>query len=165
MSKYFLPHCPNCQKELFEVRQSPHSMLNAEQFDSQKAGDFYCASCKSDKCQTGYLYFWTKDLRNKADDFAGGQGVFPEKVRLTFGPLGGIMLSREDDTPSKTYVAIDSNPDYDADLNSVKMAIDAYGRHSGGANCIDGTVCVCGLDEKRKKVLVSLNRLIKPNHK
>ena len=57
-----LPVCPQCGKPLVRVTQDTDSYLNAEQFDSVKAGDYFCETCKDDSTKTGYKYFWEKDL-------------------------------------------------------------------------------------------------------
>lgn len=52
--------CPRCGKPLEKVTQSPNSMLNAEQFDAARLGDYFCDACP----ETGerYRYFWESDL-------------------------------------------------------------------------------------------------------
>ena len=37
-------------------------MLNSEQFDSVKPGDWYCDSCKGLEAGTGFKYFWESEL-------------------------------------------------------------------------------------------------------
>jgi hypothetical protein len=43
--------CPNCKGSLETVRQS-NGMLNSDQFDSVKCGDYYCDKCRQ--------YWWTR---------------------------------------------------------------------------------------------------------
>lgn len=38
--------CPQCNSVLVKVERQPDSMYNQDQFDSQKAGDYYCKICK-----------------------------------------------------------------------------------------------------------------------
>ena len=58
------PNCPQCGKQLCEVRQGPNSMLNSEQFDAVKAGDWYCTHCPSnDRGNTSYAYFWAREVQ------------------------------------------------------------------------------------------------------
>ena len=80
-------HCPECVKPLNPVLQSSSSMLNSEQFDAGRAGDYYCDKCKGTRASTGFRYFWEHRLRiqdcskcggtntwahpNDADDFGG----------------------------------------------------------------------------------------------
>lgn len=48
--------CPTCKTALKEVVQDSHSLLNSDQFDALKPGDWYCATCAPDE---GYKYkFW-----------------------------------------------------------------------------------------------------------
>lgn len=54
--------CPDCGEKIFKVRQSEDSMLNREQFDAAKAGDWFCVKCTSDVSHTGYKYFWDHEV-------------------------------------------------------------------------------------------------------
>lgn len=66
-----IPVCPGCRKPLHEVRQSSGSMLNSDQFDAVRAGDWYCDACPSNgRGNTAYAYFWNSELRasEKASD-------------------------------------------------------------------------------------------------
>lgn len=55
--------CPGCGNELEEVRQSPVSMLSAEQFDADRLGDWFCRHCPPTAgTGSGVRYFWRKDL-------------------------------------------------------------------------------------------------------
>lgn len=56
------PGCPDCGVKLQKVTQSPNSMLNREQFDAAKVGDWFCEDCTSNVTRTGYKYFWTHEL-------------------------------------------------------------------------------------------------------
>lgn len=57
------PACPGCGKPLQKVKQSPNSMLNAEQFDAVRAGDWFCETCPGNgRAAGGYRYFWDGDL-------------------------------------------------------------------------------------------------------
>jgi hypothetical protein len=59
--------CPKCGKPLTRVRQREPKMLNDEQFDSMKAGDYVCeAGCKGNRGISGLLYFWEHELANKS---------------------------------------------------------------------------------------------------
>ena len=66
------PTCPQCQGPLSKVTYPPGSMLNREQFDSQRAGDFYCTTCPGDEAYTGHKYWWKSDLEpTQASDESG----------------------------------------------------------------------------------------------
>lgn len=52
--------CPQCSASLREVRQSADSMLNAEQFDAAKLGDWFCSNCAPQGER--YRYFWNREL-------------------------------------------------------------------------------------------------------
>ena len=65
------PICPECQAPLRQVFRPSDSMLNEEQFDAVKAGDYFCESCKGDRARSGYRYFWNRELANAAYQPAG----------------------------------------------------------------------------------------------
>jgi hypothetical protein len=54
--------CPICGTELKEVRYPGGSYLNRDQWESSRAGDYYCTKCVSDVARSGYLYWWRKEL-------------------------------------------------------------------------------------------------------
>ncbi len=56
--------CPQCGCALRAVTRDPGSPLNEEQFDSVRAGDWYCITCKGTEAATGYKYWWDRDLQN-----------------------------------------------------------------------------------------------------
>ena len=70
------PKCPQCGGRLWPVRKPSESMLNDDQdalakalralvdkvFDSIRAGDWYCEKCPGKESNTGYKYFWDKEL-------------------------------------------------------------------------------------------------------
>jgi len=54
--------CPQCGTDLLEVKQS-NGMLNDEQFDAVKAGDWYCTKCPSnDRGKTTLCYWWQREV-------------------------------------------------------------------------------------------------------
>jgi hypothetical protein len=54
--------CPKCGKELVEITYPFNSMLNEEQFDAVKAGDYYCEKCQASTLPNGCSYFWESEL-------------------------------------------------------------------------------------------------------
>lgn len=57
------PACPDCRKPLAKVTRSRSSMLNDDQFDAIRAGDWYCATCPTNnRGNTPYRYFWDREL-------------------------------------------------------------------------------------------------------
>lgn len=56
-----VPYCKGCNHPLQTVRQSPNSMLNCEQFDAARLGDWFCEDCKA-MPGTKYRYFWDSDF-------------------------------------------------------------------------------------------------------
>lgn len=54
--------CPQCGGRLEAVTYPSDSMLNRDQFDSVRAGDWYCTSCKGVEARSGYKYWWNSDL-------------------------------------------------------------------------------------------------------
>ena len=57
-----MEQCPKCNGPLKEVTYQSNSMLNRDQFDAVRAGDFYCTSCKGSESSSGYKYFWLREL-------------------------------------------------------------------------------------------------------
>jgi len=55
--------CPCCNLELQEVIQPENSFLNEYQWESIKAGDYYCINCKPDIEGMKYKYFWKKEIK------------------------------------------------------------------------------------------------------
>lgn len=66
-----MSNCPCCKQPLQKVKQSSNSMLNAEQFDSIKAGDWYCTTCPSNgRGNSSFCYYWQHEVEywsNKAN--------------------------------------------------------------------------------------------------
>jgi hypothetical protein len=56
------PICPDCKGPLQQVTCQSFSYLNPDQFDSVKAGDYYCTECKGKRGNTGYRYYWKSEL-------------------------------------------------------------------------------------------------------
>lgn len=55
--------CPQCGHALKPVTYHGGAMaLNREQWESVRAGDWYCEKCKSDASKTGYKYYWNHEL-------------------------------------------------------------------------------------------------------
>lgn len=55
--------CPKCRGPVIRVRQSANSPLNRDQFDSCKAGDFYCEACPDNgRGNSGLCYWWEREL-------------------------------------------------------------------------------------------------------
>lgn len=73
-----LPICPDCGKPLEKVRYRG-GYLNEDQFDSIRAGDWYCTSCKGDRSATGYRYFWDRELRAAAPSGDADTRTQPKK--------------------------------------------------------------------------------------
>jgi hypothetical protein len=55
-------NCPDCTELLEKVYYPSNSMLNEEQFNSVRAGDYYCRNCKGNRGNTGFRYFWESEL-------------------------------------------------------------------------------------------------------
>lgn len=53
--------CPQCGGHLEEVTNRG-GMLNDEQFDSMRAGDYYCSHCVGTEAKSGYKYWWKSFL-------------------------------------------------------------------------------------------------------
>ena len=57
--------CPKCDTPLLKVKQKSGSPLNADQFDSIKAGDWYCTECPGNGrgVQEDVAYFWEREVK------------------------------------------------------------------------------------------------------
>jgi hypothetical protein len=64
------PACPHCARPLQEVRYEG-GYLNEDQFDSIRAGDWFCEQCPG--WPKRYRYFWNRDLAPLVTESAGGQ--------------------------------------------------------------------------------------------
>lgn len=62
------PNCPTCKAPLHVVRQSPHSMLNAEQFDAVKPGVWFCDRCNDPESHTGRKYWWNRQITESGQE-------------------------------------------------------------------------------------------------
>lgn len=64
MVKYMIKEisCPNCGGNLKVVCNYFGSMLNDEQFDAIKSGDYYCDYCHGNRGHSGFRYFWEKEI-------------------------------------------------------------------------------------------------------
>lgn len=57
--------CPACSGELTAIVNN--GLLNDDQFDSIKAGDFYCRSCPANgRGHLNYCYWWSSELKSEA---------------------------------------------------------------------------------------------------
>jgi hypothetical protein len=55
--------CPQCKGELKEVTNNS-LFMNKDQFDAEKAGDFYCERCPgNDRGKQPRCYWWTSEVR------------------------------------------------------------------------------------------------------
>jgi len=50
--------CPQCGNKLEEINYPSNSFLNKEQWNSQRAGDYFCPECPKSK----FPYYWKKEL-------------------------------------------------------------------------------------------------------
>lgn len=63
------PECPTCGVPLHRVRRESGSMLNADQFDSVKAGDWFCDTCPNNgRGSPDFCYWWDSELKAAADE-------------------------------------------------------------------------------------------------
>lgn len=61
--KYKSPKCPQCGGVLYKVCRGSGSYLNDEQFESCRAGDYYCDKCPSNgRGNTDACYWWNREL-------------------------------------------------------------------------------------------------------
>lgn len=65
MSETVQAKCPACRGEL--TRVVGNGMLNDDQFDSIKAGDWYCRACpENGRGKMNYCYWWSSELNKEA---------------------------------------------------------------------------------------------------
>ena len=57
-------YCPNCGGILKPVVKD-RDWMNDDQFDSVKAGDYYCTACKGERAVSGHRYYWKRELLEK----------------------------------------------------------------------------------------------------
>jgi len=61
------PNCPDCGTKLEKVVYDSSYLLNFDQWDSIKAGDYYCpGECKGDRGKSGLRYFWERALTDSS---------------------------------------------------------------------------------------------------
>lgn len=84
--------CPQCSRPLYRVTRDPDSPLNEDQFDSVRAGDWYCTSCRGTEARTGYKYFWVRELKQQkiacARCAALSSAPAPKRCLITGNPCG-----------------------------------------------------------------------------
>lgn len=56
------PKCPNCGYALEKVTYPSGSMLNRDQFDATRAGDWYCGCHNNNRGNRPYAYFWDREV-------------------------------------------------------------------------------------------------------
>jgi hypothetical protein len=56
------PKCPKCDELLTKVRYPSGSMLNEEQFDATRAGDWFCKCHNNGRSRTAGAYFWDSEV-------------------------------------------------------------------------------------------------------
>lgn len=55
--------CPKCKTPLQVVKQTGGMMLNHDQFDAIKAGDYVCETCPDNgRGKSGKCYWWKHEL-------------------------------------------------------------------------------------------------------
>jgi hypothetical protein len=53
--------CPQCGMALFTV-ENTGGVLNDDQFDSVRAGDYYCVTYRGTESKSGHKYWWKREL-------------------------------------------------------------------------------------------------------
>lgn len=55
--------CPQCGGPLVRVRQSSGSVWSGDQFDANRAGDYFCEKCPDNqRGKSGLCYWWDREL-------------------------------------------------------------------------------------------------------
>ena len=62
------PKCPKCGEFLTKVRYPSGSMLNEEQFDATRAGDWFCTCHNNGRSRTAGAYFWNSEVLQSQPD-------------------------------------------------------------------------------------------------
>jgi hypothetical protein len=68
------PTCPDCARPLQKVRYEG-GYLNEDQFDSIRAGDWFCEKCPKLDPPKRYRYFWNRDIAARSPDREAGSGT------------------------------------------------------------------------------------------
>lgn len=93
--------CPMCGAQLDKVRNHAGSMLNDDQFDSVKAGDWCCMTCPSNnRGRSGYAYFWDKEVKHCLPE-----GMFVG-VKHADGKIRVAQITAEDTEEMDTEVVL-----------------------------------------------------------
>lgn len=56
------PQCPKCKVPMRRVRNPSGSMLNDDQFDAIRAGDWYCGCHNNGRGNTSNAYYWNSEV-------------------------------------------------------------------------------------------------------
>jgi hypothetical protein len=85
------PNCPQCGKPLEEVRYPSDSMLNRDQWESVRAGDWWCKSCPYNGRAKNLIgaYFWDSEVAERGEvgqgERNGERGVAAESEQNKAG--------------------------------------------------------------------------------
>jgi hypothetical protein len=61
--------CPQCGKDLHKVCNPSDSLMNDNQFDAMRAGDWYCDNCPSNgRGNSPYAYFWDREVTTRQSE-------------------------------------------------------------------------------------------------
>lgn len=129
--------CPICDNDLCIVKQTQNSVLNSEQFDSIKCGDYYCSKCRDDDTKTGYKYFWEGQLKKPSIEEQLQHAINHPSLEVLIGShLYGTANENSDEDfrgfciPPKEYILglyrfdIHRQNDPDREIRSVRKFVE-----------------------------------------
>jgi hypothetical protein len=64
-----MPRCPTCGGELERVRIPEGCMFNRDQWESMRAGDWYCETCPDNgRAKSGVCHWWDHEVKCEGGD-------------------------------------------------------------------------------------------------
>src|SRR5512146_2645656 len=60
--------CPQCHKPLKKIRYPHDSMFNRDQWESMRAGDWWCETCPNNGRGVTGAYFWDREVAPPAPE-------------------------------------------------------------------------------------------------
>jgi hypothetical protein len=139
------PACPDCGKALQPVRYEG-GYLNRDQWESVRAGDWFCDACKGTRSRSGYRYFWNRELAapSPVSDAPGGAPptvhVINEEAYRADAGLGRALREAlatakhydwlaiqhlPPDKPHRNVILIPNRPELDCDENDATRRLAA----------------------------------------
>jgi hypothetical protein len=157
--------CPKCGRELKAVTYPADSYLNRDQWDSERAGDWYCDNCPSEVARSGFSYFWEFDFKKELEPESelSTWKARAEKAEWENKVLSQDLLDAkaERDTLKARCEKLEG---YALLIVRLHQKIDIYTEHDASCPIHEGAKCHCGLANDRqtmKSAICGLDELRK----